>query len=51
MGFQPDLLIGDMDSIRPEHLVEAHASDAEIIEHPTDKDVTDTELALQLARK
>jgi thiamine pyrophosphokinase len=40
-----------MDSIRPEHLVEAHASDAEIIEHPTDKDVTDTELALQLARK
>jgi thiamine pyrophosphokinase len=51
LGYQPDLLIGDMDSIRPEHLVEAHASDAEIIEHPTDKDVTDTELALQLARK
>jgi thiamine pyrophosphokinase len=51
LGYQPDLLIGDMDSIRPEHLVEAHASDAEIIEHPTDKDFTDTELALQLARK
>jgi thiamine pyrophosphokinase len=51
MGFQPDLLIGDMDSIRPEHLVEAQASNAEIIEHPIDKDFTDTELALQLARK
>jgi thiamine pyrophosphokinase len=51
MGFQPDVLIGDMDSIQPEHLVEAHASDAEIIEHPADKDFTDTELALQLARK
>lgn len=51
MGFQPDFLIGDMDSIQREHLVDAHASDAEIIEHPTDKDVTDTELALQLARK
>jgi thiamine pyrophosphokinase len=51
MGFQPDVLIGDMDSIHPEHLVDAHASDAEIIEHPTDKDLTDTELALQLARK
>jgi len=51
LGFQPDFLIGDMDSIRPEHLVDAHASDAEIIEHPADKDSTDTELALQLARK
>ena len=51
LGYQPDLLIGDMDSIRPEHLVKAHASEAEIIEHPTDKDFTDTELALQLARK
>lgn len=51
MGFTPDVLVGDMDSIRPEHLVEAHASAAEIIEHPADKDFTDTELALQLARK
>lgn len=50
-GFTPDLLVGDMDSIRPEHLLEARASDAEIIEHPADKDFTDTELALQLARK
>jgi len=50
-GFTPDLLVGDMDSIHPEHLVEARASDAEIIEHSSDKDFTDTELALQLARK
>ena len=50
-GFTPDLLVGDMDSISKEHLAEAHASEAEIIEHPADKDYTDTELALQLARK
>lgn len=50
-GFTPDLLVGDMDSIRPEHLVEARASEAEIIEHSSHKDFTDTELALQLARK
>lgn len=50
-GFTPDLLVGDMDSIRPDHLVEARASEAEIIEHSSDKDFTDTELALQLARK
>lgn len=50
-GFTPDLLVGDMDSIHQEHLAHAHASNAEIIEHPADKDFTDTELALQLARK
>ena len=50
-GFTPDLLVGDMDSIQPEHLAAARASDTEIIEHSADKDFTDTELALQLARK
>jgi thiamine pyrophosphokinase len=50
-GFTPGLLVGDMDSISKEHLAEAHAGEAEIIEHPADKDFTDTELALQLARK
>ena len=50
-GFTPDLLVGDMDSISKEHLAEAHASEAEIIEHSVNKDFTDTELALQLARK
>ena len=51
LGYTPDLLVGDMDSISPSHLAQAHASDTEIIEHPVDKDFTDTELALQLARK
>jgi thiamine pyrophosphokinase len=50
-GLTPDLLVGDMDSISKEHLADAEASDAEIIEHSADKDFTDTELALQLARK
>ena len=50
-GFTPALLVGDMDSIQPEHLAAARASDTEIIEHSAGKDFTDTELALQLARK
>lgn len=45
----PDVLIGDMDSISQEHLHDARTRDIEIIEHPTDKDHTDTELALQFA--
>jgi thiamine pyrophosphokinase len=48
-GRVPHVLIGDMDSISPEHLRDARARNIEIIEHPVDKDHTDTELALQLA--
>lgn len=45
----PHVLVGDMDSISPQHLADARARDVDIIEHPTDKDHTDTELALQFA--
>lgn len=45
----PDILIGDMDSISPAHLDDARSRDVEIIEHPQDKDHTDTELALHMA--
>ena len=48
-GRVPHILIGDMDSISPSHLADARTRDIDIIEHPTDKDHTDTELALQLA--
>lgn len=45
----PHVLIGDMDSITPEHLNAARSRNVDIIEHPADKDHTDTELALQFA--
>ncbi|MGA0864121.1 MAG: thiamine diphosphokinase [Ilumatobacteraceae bacterium] len=48
-GKTPHVLIGDMDSISPQHLAEAEASGIEVIRHPSDKDKTDTELALELA--
>lgn len=49
-GKTPHLLIGDMDSIDPQHLNDARSRDVDIIEHSPDKDHTDTELALQLAQ-
>lgn len=48
-GLIPHVLIGDMDSISPQHLLDARNSDTTIYEHSPDKDHTDTELALQLA--
>lgn len=46
----PSILVGDMDSISPAHLADARGRNVEVIEHSPDKDHTDTELALQLAR-
>lgn len=46
----PWYLIGDMDSISPVHLRDAMDREVEIIEHSPEKDHTDTELALHLAR-
>lgn len=50
-GFPPDVVIGDMDSIAPSSLAEAERRGIEIIRHRSDKDATDTELALDLARE
>lgn len=47
-GFAPSGLIGDLDSVTPEGLVWAKEH-ATISRHPTDKDRTDTELALSFA--
>lgn len=49
MNHFPDVLIGDMDSISPDHLAQAESSGVEVIRHPVDKDKTDTELAVELA--
>ena len=49
-GKTPWYLIGDMDSISPDHLRDAMDREVEIIEYSPDKDHTDTELALRLAQ-
>ncbi len=49
-GLEPTHLVGDLDSVTEESLAWA-ARHAEISRHPTDKDQTDTELALALAAK
>ncbi|MFQ3536177.1 MAG: thiamine diphosphokinase [Aggregatilineales bacterium] len=45
LGLQPDLLIGDMDSVLPDHLARAKAEGAHIQTFPTHKNETDLELA------
>lgn len=49
LGFPPDVLVGDMDSIEPTDLEEARASSCDVIEFPVDKDLTDAEIAVQVA--
>jgi thiamine pyrophosphokinase len=49
IGRRPDRLIGDLDSV-PEELVERlEAAGTRVERHPTDKDASDTELALEAA--
>jgi thiamine pyrophosphokinase len=43
---QVDLLIGDLDSVRPDDLAAARAAGTSIEQHPVDKDRTDLALAL-----
>lgn len=47
-GLLPRRLVGDLDSVTDDSLMWA-ARNAEIVRYPTDKDQTDTELALALA--
>ena len=46
LGVTPDVVIGDSDSVSDEALALAHTAGIELISAPTDKDLTDTELAL-----
>jgi thiamine pyrophosphokinase len=46
MGARPDLLLGDLDSISPAALADAHRSNVPIAAFPREKDDTDTALAL-----
>jgi thiamine pyrophosphokinase len=47
-GLRPDVLVGDLDSVSPASMAwaEEHAT---VERHPSDKDLTDTELALAAA--
>jgi thiamine pyrophosphokinase len=45
-GLHVDLLIGDLDSARPDHVRDALAAGTEVVRHPEEKDATDLELAL-----
>ncbi len=47
-GWHVDLVVGDMDSVDPDRLRQAAADGVVIDRHPTDKDATDLELALDL---
>lgn len=49
LGMLPNILIGDLDSIHSDDLNELQTAGAEIIQHPSGKDQTDLELALELA--
>jgi len=49
MGFVPNELVGDMDSISAVDLADAHDLKVLITEYPTDKDLTDTEIAIAIA--
>jgi thiamine pyrophosphokinase len=49
MGLTPDVVVGDMDSLDPGLRAELEAADVRFVVHPTRKDETDLELALQLA--
>jgi thiamine pyrophosphokinase len=49
-GIRVDVAIGDFDSISPERLVALGASGTHIERHPCEKDATDLELALEVAR-
>jgi len=49
-GLRPDTVIGDMDSLSESELAQLQAEGADIIRHPAEKDETDLELAIALAR-
>jgi thiamine pyrophosphokinase len=48
-GMEPSILVGDMDSISASGRMWAYAHEVAIDESPTEKDLTDTELALETA--
>jgi thiamine pyrophosphokinase len=48
-GIRPDVIVGDLDSITPECLEEYRKEKVEIVKYPVQKDMTDAEIAVELA--
>ena len=48
-GLRPDLVVGDLDSVSPAGVAWAREHRVPIEVHPTDKDLTDTQIALEAA--
>lgn len=46
LGIRPAIAVGDLDSLPADQLAVLEAQQVELIQHPTDKDETDLELAL-----
>ena len=51
LGLQVDVVVGDMDSVEPSALEATVALGARVERHPTDKDATDLELALDYSAR
>jgi thiamine pyrophosphokinase len=51
LGIEPDLVVGDMDSVTTEALQRAAAAGVAIERHPVAKDATDLELAIAAAMR
>lgn len=49
LGLAPDVVIGDLDSVSDGGLRRVRESDIKVVTSPTDKDFTDTELAIRHA--
>ena len=49
LGLTPNVIVGDMDSVTEEERRKMKELDVEIIQHPTDKNETDLELAINHA--
>jgi thiamine pyrophosphokinase len=49
LGITPEAIVGDFDSITPAELDSARSASVQLVEYPSDKDMTDAEIALQYA--
>ena len=49
LGRQPDVLVGDLDSVAPLLVARLAAAGTSVERHPADKEASDTELAVEMA--
>lgn len=48
-GIRPDLVVGDLDTVRPDHVAQSRAQGVQIVQLPAEKDLTDTAFAIEQA--